>query len=279
MLCFAIRSQYSSSSLISPPRSASTVLNSSKNEHSPSRSRRVRSLWMSWQSFFRLLFSMRSMSRTRTSSGRAASARSRRCERAPRCVTWRRRFCSDKGPSMKPGTGGRTLEGKLALTPNHPQFRASPSSISSSDALSSETWTARRLRFADGWVEVGMRCASHSLGPRRMNETHFVTKSSTLIPTEPASFVCTARRADRSPTWTRRRESRVASDVCLTFTKSLFARMMVSCKPSDSAVKYSLRQSAEPWMIDAMRKSKGHTDLLPLVLGPGNHAVQVCAHP
>ena len=94
-----------------------------------------------------------------------------------------------------------------------------------------------------GWVRE-RAVASRSLGPLRMNAIHFPTNSSTSIPIEaPPSLFWMARRAVRSPAVTRRRESRVASEVCLTPAKSWFAFSKVALRPSDVDARYSLRES------------------------------------
>ena len=62
----------------------------------------------------RFAFSTFSMSCNLSSSGRTASAGSRRCRRSLRWVCFLIFFWTERGPRRKPGTGGRTLKGKQA---------------------------------------------------------------------------------------------------------------------------------------------------------------------
>ncbi len=163
------------------------------------------------------------------SSGRTASLGSRLCNRSRRCVAFRTFFWTDRGPSKKPGTGGRTLLGKQAWRPSHSQLNASPSSKPSaaSSSLSSRLLTEEP-----------------SAGARRMKLMHFPTKSSTSIPVvESPRLSCVVRLADRSAVDTRSRESKVASEVCLTEVNSSFALWSVCIRPFEPGARYSARES------------------------------------
>ncbi len=58
--------------------------------------------------------------------------------------------------------------------------------------------------------------------------------------------------AERSAVDTRSRESKVASEVCLTFAKMSFAFSKVSIRPLEPGARYSLRESGRDHYLSVM---------------------------
>lgn len=188
-------------------------------------------------SVVRFEFSTLSRSLALSSSGCTASLGFRFWSLSRCWVCLRNLFCTDKGPRRKPGTGGRTLLGKHAWRPSQSQLNASPSSAPPSASLRSSSLSSLRRALRDV-------AGSPLLGARRIKVMHFPTKSSTSIPCVASPrFSWVVLLAERSAVETRSRESRVASDVCLTDVNISFALLSVLINPSEPDARYSARES------------------------------------